>query len=242
VCRFEPVPGTIYSDTSGQPFGTVEWLALWPYPAYTRIFHPVPLVRGADSTTWSRVALDTGHIAHGGMQFQNIAGSSLGDRYNNPVWADMGARAFSALVADLGAAGPNGCYLALWDGHTWVSVAPGDNAGADSETVGVDSGAWEKAGRLNRPPGRVYRLFQSAVSDVAHFGTWRAGPFFVPAQPTYMWADDRSWCVATDPDYDSTIVGGAVDLQTALIGDPTLEAMAVSSEQSLLFNADDVNA
>jgi len=63
----------------------------------------------------------------------------------------------------------------------------------------------------------------------------------VPQSPNLLWPVDRSWCVATEIDFDSTLVGGSAELIAAVLANPDLEAFPVRPDDSLQADADTVN-
>lgn len=59
--------------------------------------------------------------------------------------------------------------------------------------------------------------------------------------PNLWWAADHSWFVASEIDWDSTIVGGPQALVDAVVAAPDLEAFALPTDASLQWDADRVN-
>ncbi|MCZ2402756.1 hypothetical protein IV498_06040 [Paenarthrobacter sp. Z7-10] len=59
--------------------------------------------------------------------------------------------------------------------------------------------------------------------------------------PNLAWPADRAWCLATEIDFDSTLVGGSAELIAAVVEHPGLEALEVGVETSLHWDADTVN-
>lgn len=59
--------------------------------------------------------------------------------------------------------------------------------------------------------------------------------------PNLFWPDDRAWCVASEIDFDSTLVAGSTALIEALLTAPGLEVWPVEGHDSLAFDADHVN-
>jgi hypothetical protein len=57
-----------------------------------------------------------------------------------------------------------------------------------------------------------------------------------------IWPADRSWLVASEVDFDSTLVGGSAALIEAIVDSPKLEAWRVEPTDSLAEDADKVNA
>jgi hypothetical protein len=230
--------GDFRVDTTEKPPGSVAWLVPWAYPGYTRIFHPVPRRERSGAVSWHHVAKQTGRVSHAGMQFDRVV-EGASQEYVSPMLADMGSKSLGTLIGHLSGLGPNECVVALWEGDEWTSVNWPDRDPQDSRLV--DATSWAGAGLFQRPLGRRYRLFRAEVSAIPRFGRWVDESFFVPKQPSLFWAADKSWCVATDVDYDSTVVAAAESVQSALIGDPELEALVVSGEQSLVSTGDSIN-
>ncbi len=89
-----------------------------------------------------------------------------------------------------------------------------------------------------RLPGRDYLLFTGTLPAAASMG-WHAAPeCFVPQSPNLFWPHDRSWCVATEIDLDSTVVAGTNELVRAVLAAPGLEAWPVAADDSLSSDSD----
>ena len=59
--------------------------------------------------------------------------------------------------------------------------------------------------------------------------------------PSLIWPQDRSWFVASEVDFDSTLVGGSRELVDALIAHPGLEAYEVKPETLMTAFSDELN-
>lgn len=101
-------------------------------------------------------------------------------------------------------------------------------------------------------PGRAHVMFRGGVAQLADDGwvtrvPWRdleaerQGFPLSAHSPSLVWPADRSWIVASDVDWDSTIVAGGGDLIAAICADPSLEARSVPEGASLQWDADDRN-
>lgn len=87
-------------------------------------------------------------------------------------------------------------------------------------------------------PGRDYLLFSGPLLAAAEI----VDPAGIWAQsPNLFWPADRSWCVATEIDFDSTIVAGSSVLVAAVLAEPTLEAWPVDPGESLTHDGDTLN-
>ncbi|MGZ6273480.1 MAG: hypothetical protein ACXWM8_04200, partial [Candidatus Limnocylindrales bacterium] len=58
--------------------------------------------------------------------------------------------------------------------------------------------------------------------------------------PTLLWPTDRAWFVASDPDLDSTLVGGSAALVSAVLDGPLWEAWPAAAND-LTCSDDPIN-
>ena len=59
--------------------------------------------------------------------------------------------------------------------------------------------------------------------------------------PNIWWPADRSWCVSTDIDLDSTYIGGSEECIERLLGHPSLEVLQTTSDAPFYMEADTDN-
>ena len=108
-------------------------------------------------------------------------------------------------------------FFALWPGWGWV-----DGGGVFPKPAR----AAYPAEILDRPrlelPNRTYLLFSGPLTESPVF----VNPYHAtrPQSPSLFWPADRSWCVASEIDFDSTIVAGSAELVAAVLASPGLEA------------------
>ena len=88
-------------------------------------------------------------------------------------------------------------------------------------------------------PGRQYLVFAGTL-DPEDFAP--DPDFFSLQSPSLSWSADHSWCVATEIDFDSTLVAGSVELIAAMLAHPDLEAWPVRAHDSLQFDGDLINS
>ncbi len=99
-------------------------------------------------------------------------------------------------------------------------------------------------------PGRDYVLLTTALDELAD-PTWpyRAGIGWIPESspfggsgpmPQLIWPADRAWCIASEIDFDSTVIGGSRSLIDAILASG-LEALAVPEDGDLSENGDRIN-
>jgi hypothetical protein len=213
------------------PFGGwVGSVAPRDYPEYARVLHPA---RDAQDhpTRWADVCAATGQRPHPLMQWHAIArmtqaqveirSTALTERMLwpgvEPTVGNLEPDALRALCEVLGryTAHDQGCLFALWEGWGWNHGGP----------------------RL-RHPGRDYLLFTGPLPAALDFGDSRG---IWSQSPNLFWPSDRSWFVATEIDFDSTIVAGGAELIAAILADPTLEAWRVDPDDSLAHDGDTIN-
>lgn len=80
---------------------------------------------------------------------------------------------------------------------------------------------------------------RSAEDRIRFADTWRATGHL--QSPNIWWPEDRSWCVASEIDFDSTLVAGSGALVSELTAIPNLESFPVYPNDSLRLDADEVN-
>lgn len=218
------------------------------FEAYARILHPVQAGDGPPST-WRRVAEATGRTLHPTAQWHALIDADSPYDRDSALWQegqpDIGNLAPESLLelCDVLArhtTTPEHCYFAMWEGwgylhgarvlFTYEGVLP------SSPVLTPD----ELATPRLQLPGRAYHLFQgpaAAMGDlVRHDGAeW-------PTQsPALFWPADRTWCVATEIDFDSTLVGASAVAVADLLAVPGLETLPIGLDASLQADADDVN-
>ncbi len=59
--------------------------------------------------------------------------------------------------------------------------------------------------------------------------------------PALIWPDDHAWCVASEIDFDSTLVGGSRELVDAILADDAFESFEVGPDDDLTWDGDSVN-
>lgn len=212
-------------DSVGRrPFNSVGHLVPDVFEAYARVLHPALSGLYDEPVRWSEIAAKTGRVAHPLMQFERIA--VLPDDPNaQPRWGAR-PRAGHGPLTQLAAAlrpftaDPASCWIALWEGFGGLGMVEELD---DAPKVTI--------------PHRAYYLFRGPLEAVPAFASagmpWEA--------PNLWWPDDRSWCVATDIDLDSTYVGGTRACIDALMSDPALEVFPSRIEDRIDVGADEIN-
>lgn len=219
-------------------WGSVGGVAGRGFEAYARVLHPVEVDDDAGTPVgpwgWAEVAARTGRVVHPLAQWHRVASVDElrgdveldGRRVTAPPTGRLDPRLLAALVPALAAATTTDAVtLAVWEG--WGTGV-------------VFSGARFEL------PGRAYGLFEGLLTELsdpewpwdAEIG-WRA-PFDGP-MPQLIWPGDHAWVLASEIDWDSTIVAGSRALIDAVLALEAVEAFAVDADDSLMSHTDVIN-
>jgi hypothetical protein len=220
------------------------------YEAYARILHPVRDDERA-AVTWAEVARRLGTVAHREMQWHAIVGSY--DTFNftdsrwsgsDPMTGELAKDKLDALCAVL--AGHTGTPASAYFGISTI------RSGVEDE--------WPDAPQLEQPArewvvlkgplaavGRIALSSRHGFSFVFYADGRKPDPDADPPErfrreaPNLIWPEDRAWFVASEIDFDSTLLGGSRELVDAILAAPELEAWEVDGEVSLQSDADKLN-
>lgn len=232
-------------------FGAVTCVVPQGYPAYARVLHP-PRGAGDVPTTWKTVAAHTGRTVHARAQWHALVDASDTFNTEDGLWPhdspqvgslDPAPSAELLKVLTAHTTTPQDCVFGLWEGWGWVRGSPGIvNLSSDGTSTTVPSPFTEA--ELATPrlhlPGRDYLLLSGPLSAGAELSQHDAGPFAWQS-PNLLWPADHAWFVATEIDFDSTLVGGTTDLIADVLSAPGLEAWPVEPTDSVAADADDIN-
>ncbi len=227
-------PADWVSGSFTMPFG--PWVGSFlpgGYPAYARILHRAGRDISESGVRWSQVADEMGTSLDGLSSFWEVAGrvSGLeehtgGWRGKNPDEGSMDPEIYAALPALLRphTQTPELCWVAIWSGWAWH---PPEVIPDTFPQVQL--------------PGRAYYLYSGSLDDLAahRYDEWPYDEAAVTPEwpsfqsPNMLWPQDRAWFVATEVDFDSTLVGGAAGLVRAIVEHPHLEAFEVREGDSI---------
>lgn len=229
------------------------------FAGYARVLHP-PVGANGDVTSWARVCELTGRIAHHLMQWRAISTApQTPGRTRASSWPGGDPEVGNvppAVLADVleilaGFTGdPGDCYHAVWDGWGWlhgggtVVIAYQDSEprrfGAPPPVLPALPEEVLAGPRLSHP-GRDYLLFRGPLQAAMNIGHQVTDDWREPQSPSLLWPADRSWLLATEVDFDSTLIGGSTDLVAELLQATRLEAWPVGVEDDLTINGDRIN-
>ncbi len=105
------------------------------------------------------------------------------------------------------------------------------------------------AGPLSAVDQIAYEWSKSTSIELNSISDQAEKPLLTPDQsedlwreaPNLIWPADESWFVASEMDFDSTLVGGSDKLIEAIVESSKLEAWQVEPSNSLAINADKIN-
>ncbi len=244
-------PGAWVARELTGEIGTVTGTLPSGYQAYVRICHPAS-DHDQRPVSWAEVANATRRRVHPLMQWHALVGSpdSLNMtgslwRGGNPQRGVLAPEVLGALCALLAehTADAAHSYFCLWEG--WggidgVGVAvtlalPGDVAADAIRALEEPAQAGFSPEELRRPrmelPYRNYILLEGPLSAAVQIGP----------SPNLFWPADRAWCVASEIDFDSTLLGGTVELIEAILESPAFDAWPVGPDDRLTYDADLIN-
>ncbi|WP_103382316.1 hypothetical protein [Pseudonocardia dioxanivorans] len=221
--------GEWIGERLGGPFGYVGSVVPRGYAAYARVLHPVPApgpsFDGAP-LRWADVCRATGRRLHALAQWSAIAVPPGVPITYDARWRDvapdvgnLGRAALDTLLGLLGAPGTP-CFFALWEGFGWIHGSPAVVVVGSDEEVPPELPREVLDGPRLRLPHRDYIVFSGPLRDAVRIGHTYSWGEFATQSPTLFWAADRSWCVASEIDFDSTLVGGSAELVAAVPGLP----------------------
>lgn len=242
--------------------GRVECVVPRGYPAYARILHRAGRP-SSGSVRWAEVAAKTGTVLHPLAQFASLAGRweyerrvGLGWPGSNPDEGTLDVEQLRALCRILArhTTSAEHCWLTVWEGwgnlpSAWPRSYPRIRQPHRAYflfhrplddvvdfSIAIDS-LHEEFSTSAR-----YLVSTSSSAAAADAVVAPAGARPVRLQsPSQWWPADRAWAVATEIDFDSTLVAGSDALVQEIVDDTGLEAFRVESADDLTTAGDTVN-
>jgi hypothetical protein len=240
------------------------------FPVYVRVLHRPDQGRPDRATppSWAELARRRGTVIHAAAQFELVAGwdaESIGvggdpAREAQPLLGTLDPLTLPRLVDRLRphTQTEDSCWLALWDGYGespaawgayprfalpgrsyWLFHAPlaeVDQTSVEFHVAGMEERSTEPGGlALTMLPAR-----DTTIDDQVVWVRQTRAEGFVQS-PNLWWPADHAWFVASEIDYDSTIIAGSEAMAHDLLADPDIECLVVSPDTSLRANADVVN-
>jgi hypothetical protein len=247
--------GAWIAPRRGGAFGAVTLEVPGGYHAYARICHPAT-DREGNPASWREVARATGRRAHPLMQWHALVNAAdpldMSDsglwKGENPDYGNLPPRQLAALCELLAeqTARSDRCFFALWDGYGgletygWRSDAATGSDAADTNPSRHVFSTQELSRPRLRLPHRDYLVLAGALHDAGRICSW-VGDHPFAQSPNLFWQADQAWFVASEIDFDSTLVGGPTSLIEAILHTPELDAWPVEPDDSLASYADRIN-
>ncbi len=239
---------------------SVGWVVPTGFDAYARVLHPVEEAYTGELITWAHVAAETGRTVHPLVQWHRLVGSDDYVDRRDADW-DRGAprtghlhpTALGALLRPLveHTTTPDDCWFCLWEGYGVINPPPGSRAVTTSwtgssplpETAVAPSVVPEDVVRGARIGflQRDYLLLHGPAASARFLGEQVTPDWFLPQSPNLFWPDDHAWCVGSDIDLDSTLIGGSAALIDQLIDSDELEVWRVHPEDVVHSEGDRIN-
>jgi hypothetical protein len=216
----DPSPGDWVNErlmmvhgTQGIPVGAVVPTG---FPRVVRVLHPA-----GDGRSWAQVAAVAGRTVHPLVQWAAIADHFDGTGRSSDVDPQEGSVPADTLAAILEhCPAETDVIHAVWGGFgSWVERS-------DERTLMPGWG------------GREYLLFDASKEPHTH---WPGMDALWSQSANLIWPPDHSWCIATEIDWDSTLVAGPDSVADGILGDARLEAFEVAYEDDLSWYGDSVN-
>jgi hypothetical protein len=159
---------------------------------------------------------------------------------------------------------PGECFFGLWAGWAQLHGSPArarltltdttpstTTSTTTGTTTEVASGGWQEVPSVLAPaeiaaprlrlPGRDHLVLAGPLDAVEDLARYDGPDVWWTQSPSLVWPADRAWCVATDVDLDSTLVGGSAAAVLAVLASPALEAFRTDPGASLQAGSDHLN-
>jgi hypothetical protein len=236
----------IYSALGGGLGPRVKEQIPQGYDRYVRVFHPVS-DRDGNPVTWSEVAERTGKVSHPLMQWHCIVGAQFPHSMLDADWpgprpalGELEAPSLDVLCSKLArqTSTVDHCFFGLSTIHGVIEkIAEGKPLlHFPHRDFVIFCGPLSAAGELALDSGQAGAI--QAYESESQYLCLSSG---VGQPPNLMWPSDRAWFVATEIDFDSTLVGGDQTLIGEILNDELLEACPVNPNDSLAEDADKIN-
>lgn len=235
------------------------------FEAYARVFHPASRRAGENvvAVRWAEVADANGRTMHPAAQWGSITGSwekqsssiQPGGWEWQPSEGDLPweiAQRLAAILAEH-TDDPAATFFGVWEGWgipqliaAFPQGTPDEVRRQTRDAHDAEVAAWRgllASAAVFQVPNRPMHLLQGPLAAIKDFYEPYSdlSRFCVRDPPSLWWPADARWCVGTDIDLMTTYVGGSRRAIEALLADEQLEAMAVTDDQSITWEADTIN-
>lgn len=225
----------ISSNTFGRT-SSLSYHVPQTFEAYCRILHRPESTHCAKTVRWLEIAAETGAEMHPAVQWHRIiGGDQVVDIYSEwhgyePRMGQLDIESFVSLIEKFVEVNKpsDRIFIAFWKGHFDMQL--GGSSGLTLE---------ESKSRRFQIAGREYLVFEGKL-ETLHNQINRCADS-VGRLPGVLWPEDCSWYAISEVDFDSTLVGGDMELVERIVNDSYMEAMVVAPELDLSSESDTVN-
>ena len=176
----------------------------------------------------------------GVARFVLESGASPSARYADDVTGHVIAPSLRKRLAAAARQGIAGAHGVLKARHGLARNEPGPGSGLLSREIAAGPRF-----ELHGDTGRRYVLFEAGADDFADAAWPARAPWVDDAvwahSPSILWPDDHAWVLATEIDFDSTLVAGTRALVRELLETPGLEVLSIRTDADLTRDGDVLN-
>ncbi len=198
---------------------------------------------------------------HGNSHSSTI--SADGWRYDDPAEGCIDATSLTVASAVLArhTTTPGAGIAAIWEGWGGLTSSSGVAYLSSEPVFRLPHVGWRapKPGSgllssevaagprfdLHGNTGRSYILFEAGAQNLADASWPDRAPWVDETRwaqsPSILWPDDHAWVLATEIDFDSTLVAGSTALIRELVHTPGIEALPLRTDADLTWDGDRVN-
>ena len=225
-----PVQDVGWIAASRRPFSDFAVGSLVPvvFEAYARVLHPAWASPG-EPVRWETVATWAGRRMHSLAQWDFLCrpkGEPSGPApfLAHPDTNGLPPRQLAALCELLAThtSTPEECCVGVWEGYGWHDE-------------------WSALPTL-RLDQRTFLVRQGPLGLALAVGRGGLSGAISIEPPSIFWPADRAWLVASDPDLNSTYLGGSNALIEAVLAHPDLEAWRATADDEIAIGSDEINA
>jgi hypothetical protein len=247
-------------------FGAITLQVPKGFEAYARVLHPASDAEW-NPIRWADVAKACGTAVHREMQWHAIVGLSEPKNYRNSRWSGQDPATGSMGIDDLDAlceiltahtTDPKHVFFGLCTIERWEESFTREKLkknrllrlpwGRDHIVLAGHLAAVKQLandGAANPGPSRVRSKWVARAPSSSDEASESASDSMEVWEgrdaPNLIWPADQTWLVASEVDFDSTLVGGSSKLIKAIVESFRLEAWRVEPTDSLAADADKIN-
>lgn len=247
---FEAYARVFHPVERDRPLGTGTWHGVDRETFFEGVDGVEPSIE-TEPATWAQAAASFGTTMHAEAQYDRLlrradavsrdgAVAPDGWRYAETEEGCLEVGSLTAVAAVLArhTSTPGAGIAAIWEG--WGGLVSLDGTGLLPREIAAGA-------RFELTPGmgRGCVLFEAGADDFARTdwptrAPWVDEPVWAPS-PSILWPEDHAWVLATEIDFDSTLVAGTAALIRELLRTPGLEVLPLRAGADLTSEGDGLN-